>query len=369
MTVDTLGGGAFRLLTVVDELAGTVLMIHAGASIDTRNVMHEFELLARSHGMPAGACTFNTPPHIVDEVARWLRQNGSVHVTPSQTFASSSSGLLHRDLRRALLAAYVMDLQDIHEVIRAFIGRQSRRAPLEVSADAPITLPKRTQPAAAKQSVTPRAIARGAAISLPDGPSPSVAAAPPTPSVDVPTAQEPRRRRTMLARAATGAIVGVSALAVLVLGLGPLTGRYRTSPVLGNSMRPMFAKGDLVILLPKPSGAVDVGDVIQYMPTKGERALVTHRVLRITDSGDNPTVITKGDNNNYEDPYPVTLQDDFAWRVRWHVPLVGWGLHAFQTSTGLIVLGSAIGIFMLMNLASFVLEMRRSRRAVHAPVA
>ena len=158
-------------------------------------------------------------------------------------------------------------------------------------------------------------------------------------------------------------IVGVSALAVLVLGLGPLTGRYRTSPVLGNSMRPMFSKGDLVILLPKPSRDIRTNDVIQYMPTKGERVLVTHRVIRITNQGDNPTVITRGDNNNYEDPYPVTLQDDFAWRVRWHVPLVGWGLHAFQTPTGLIVLASAIGILLLMNAVGFVLDVRRTRRA------
>src|SRR5262249_42862971 len=115
-------------------------------------------------------------------------------------------------------------------------------------------------------------------------------------------------RRRELARAAGQALLVGSGAVLMVLGIGPRLGAYRTLTVLSGSMRPTFNPGDVIVVRPLPLHALRVGDVITYSVPIADRRVETHRIIRIVHGGANPTVITKGDANNAPDPWEATLQ-------------------------------------------------------------
>ncbi|HEX9681992.1 MAG TPA: signal peptidase I [Acidimicrobiales bacterium] len=120
---------------------------------------------------------------------------------------------------------------------------------------------------------------------------------------------------------ATGATVMVVIAAVVAFG--PLTGRYRTTVVLSGSMAPELVPGDLLVLTPKPTADLDVGDVIVYRPPTSTTASVTHRVVEIYQPGNEPVIRTKGDANGAADPWVARLSGNTVWEVHDVVPGVG----------------------------------------------
>ncbi len=127
----------------------------------------------------------------------------------------------------------------------------------------------------------------------------------------------------------TGALaLAVAALATL--GLGPALGIYRTVTVLSGSMRPTFSPGDVIVVTPERARDLRVGQVISYhIPVDG-RPVVTHRVVRIVEPGDEPIVQTKGDANNAVDPWQAKLHGGTIWRFRMRVPLLGYAILALR---------------------------------------
>lgn len=80
---------------------------------------------------------------------------------------------------------------------------------------------------------------------------------------------------------------------------------------------------------------VKPGDVISFRVSNNMR--VTHRAERITDKG----IITKGDENNSEDPEPVT-KDNYIGKTVFAIPHFGAVLGYFRTTGGMIVLGVTV---------------------------
>ncbi|MDX6507900.1 MAG: signal peptidase [Gaiellaceae bacterium] len=122
---------------------------------------------------------------------------------------------------------------------------------------------------------------------------------------------------------------GALACAVLVLillGLLPRTGWYRTETVLSGSMRPYFSPGDLIVVTPESTREVRVGQVISYHIPLGDHHVQSHRVIAVVRGGSNPLVRTKGDANRAADPWVAKLQGTTAWRVRYVVPEAGWAI-------------------------------------------
>lgn len=78
-----------------------------------------------------------------------------------------------------------------------------------------------------------------------------------------------------------------------------------TYVVLSDSMSPTFNAGSLVVAYRSAPERIEVGDIITFM-AHGTDVLVTHRVVRIEDTGSGPSFITKGDANNGDDRNPVT---------------------------------------------------------------
>jgi signal peptidase len=117
--------------------------------------------------------------------------------------------------------------------------------------------------------------------------------------------------------------LALAVLVLILLGLLPHTGWYRTETVLSGSMRPMFGPGDLVVVTPEPTRDVRVGQVISLHIPVGDHHVQTHRVVAVLRGGANPIVRTKGDANNARDPWASKLQGTTAWRVRLVVPKAG----------------------------------------------
>ena len=128
----------------------------------------------------------------------------------------------------------------------------------------------------------------------------------------------------------TGALAAAF-LALAALGVGPALGLYRTVTVLSGSMRPTFSPGDVIVVTPEPARDLRAGQVISYhIPVDG-RPVVTHRVVRVIEPGDEPIVQTKGDANNAVDPWQAKLHGGTIWRFRFRAPLLGYPLLALRT--------------------------------------
>jgi signal peptidase len=113
-------------------------------------------------------------------------------------------------------------------------------------------------------------------------------------------------------------------LLLLVVGIGPRTGRYQTATVLTGSMRPTMPEGSVVLTTPVPARDVRVGDIITYRIPVEDRRIVTHRVEEVLRGGDSPVVRTKGDANKDPDTWVAELTGGTVWKVRAAVPKAGY---------------------------------------------
>ena len=165
---------------------------------------------------------------------------------------------------------------------------------------------------------------------------------------------------------ATWLFGGCSVLALVIFGLGPLTGTYRTLTVLSGSMRPTFAPGDVVIATKKLPRDVKKGDIIVFKEPIGQHAVTSHRVVRILKGGDLPEVVTKGDANNGPDAFNLQLQGNELWYVRGHVPLFGYLIHALRTPIMRYLAFFCIAVLALTSLRSIWSTDDDEEEAAHA---
>ena len=120
-------------------------------------------------------------------------------------------------------------------------------------------------------------------------------------------------------------------LALILLGLLPNLGWYRTETVLSGSMRPDFSPGDIVVVTPERTRDVRVGQVISYHIPVGDHHVQSHRVIEVVRGGDHPRVRTKGDANGAADPWVAELNGTTAWQVRLAIPKAGWAIIWLRT--------------------------------------
>jgi len=141
------------------------------------------------------------------------------------------------------------------------------------------------------------------------------------------SARKSRRAAELVARL----FLGFAVLALLLLGLLPNLGWYRTETVLSGSMKPYFSPGDIVVVTPEPTSDVRVGQVISYHIPVGDHHVQSHRVIKVVRGGAHPLVRTKGDANAAPDPWTARLNGGTAWQVRAVVPKAGWAIVWLRT--------------------------------------
>ena len=118
----------------------------------------------------------------------------------------------------------------------------------------------------------------------------------------------------------------------------PSVGGWLPLIVLSDSMYPTIESGDLIICRTEEPENIEVGDVISFFdPASKNSAIVTHRVIEVTEKDGQLAWRTKGDNNNTEDRLLVSADNLVA--IYEGTRLAGFGHAAIfmQTTPGLIV--------------------------------
>ncbi len=88
------------------------------------------------------------------------------------------------------------------------------------------------------------------------------------------------------------------------------------------SMSPFIKTGSIIISISKTDNSnYDENDVVIYKIPQN-KTLVTHRIIKTINLHGKIFFVTKGDNNNLEDPFPIS-RDDILGKVVFTVPYIG----------------------------------------------
>ena len=140
-------------------------------------------------------------------------------------------------------------------------------------------------------------------------------------------------------------ILGALALSLFLLAPAQLGGSTTYTSTVGDSMEPMFHKGDLALI--RPASTYRVGDVVLYESPVLNRP-VLHRIVVIQ----NGHYFFKGDHNDFVDPGYAT-RSELLGKLWVHIPKVGKAL-AF--------IGKPQHSALLAGLAVLFLAFPRARR-------
>lgn len=146
----------------------------------------------------------------------------------------------------------------------------------------------------------------------------------------------------LIRKTTASVLLSLGVVILLVVGWPhQLGGRFGTTVVVGHSMDPTYATGDLLFTAKQPS--YHPGEVIVYAVQYGEaNGTVVHRITE-EQAGQ---FTTQGDNNPYPDPWPVT-PEDIRGTVVLHVPHAGWAVLVTKTPIFLMFLCGALVTYLL----------------------
>lgn len=155
-----------------------------------------------------------------------------------------------------------------------------------------------------------------------------------------------------------------------VLMVWTTTGLLGIQPtaVLSGSMKPTMDVGDMAIVRDVPTDSIEVGDIIQYW-RDGE--MVIHRVVEVSNGGNEKLFVTQGDANSVPDTEPV-LPNQVTGKVVLTIPELGWvpiGVKAFAVGVWSFVSANPMVIMLIIGLGGCVVYLywTRSSRSWRAP--
>lgn len=153
-------------------------------------------------------------------------------------------------------------------------------------------------------------------------------------------------------------VLALLAIAFVVFAPVQIGGAASFVIINGNSMEPLYYRGDLVIARTAP--AYQVGDIVIYRhPTIGP---VIHRI--IGHAGD--AWVFKGDNNHFIDPYQP-VQNDLIGKAWIHIPSIGKALDYLRTPLARIIISLGLGAIIMTTITGSAPQPKRAqRRQPHA---
>lgn len=166
-------------------------------------------------------------------------------------------------------------------------------------------------------------------------------------------------------------VLAVLAVAAYFVG-GILLGAIPPFTVVdGQSMRPTYQPGDLLVVRGVAAGDIEVGDILSVMPPasqvedNGLPGEIVHRVVRIQYPDDGMKIITQGDNNPEEDSFvshPTSVRGEIVGRV----PGLGYPVLFFRSEQGRIFL-AAIGLAIIGYFVVAAIERRQEAAELESP--
>jgi signal peptidase len=142
----------------------------------------------------------------------------------------------------------------------------------------------------------------------------------------------------------TALLVVVLALGALILGrVVPLLG-HQVFVVAGPSMGPAIDMGSAIVLEAVQPEALAVGDVVS-LRSGPQRAIFTHRVVRVAERDGEIWIETKGDANLAPDP-SITPASAVIGRVSFTIPYAGYLIALLSVPSG-VVFTIALGLLLL----------------------
>ena len=108
---------------------------------------------------------------------------------------------------------------------------------------------------------------------------------------------------------------------------------YRSFLVQSGSMEPSIMIGDVVIT--NKAKQYHQGDVVTFSDEDGRT--VTHRIIEVKETGNNPVFATKGDANRSKDRNEITF-DQILGKATLVIPKLGFVIVFSRTVPGMIIL-------------------------------
>lgn len=156
-------------------------------------------------------------------------------------------------------------------------------------------------------------------------------------------------------------------LAVLMLGV-PAVLHLQRYVITGGSMEPTISKGSVVFDRVVPVSELKVGDIITFRPPEG-LSQVTHRVVEVSrDAAGRLVFRTRGDANQYADPWTVSFPRGVQARYWFGVPYVGYALGLLSfASVRMLFLALPALVIGISLLVSVWRDVRRGDTVVESP--
>ncbi|WP_052421151.1 signal peptidase I [Paenibacillus sp. FSL R7-0273] len=123
--------------------------------------------------------------------------------------------------------------------------------------------------------------------------------------------------------------------------------------VLSGSMEPGIKTGAIIAVNPVKDEAQQTafqpGDVITYTAVDGSGSLITHRIVSVSGTGAGLAYITKGDNNDAQDPSPIPAGNVVASYADFTVPLIGFLMNWVKSTAGIIIVILTPGVYLVVS--------------------
>ena len=152
-----------------------------------------------------------------------------------------------------------------------------------------------------------------------------------------PSIKKARRIRRQIRYVTSALTVTTITICTLILGLYMVG--IRTSYAVSGSMEPVIYRGDLILSTTNYNG-LDKGDIIAYKAHWFQEKTVLHRIKDKavnSETGQFSGYITRGDNNDVDDPETVK-PEQITSEVVTIIPYAGWLINPYScVLAGLLV--------------------------------
>ncbi len=158
-----------------------------------------------------------------------------------------------------------------------------------------------------------------------------------------------------------GLLLVVVAIGLTGAGLGrllPALG-HPVYVVAGPSMTPTISVGSAVVLDIVPTGDLHVGDVVT-LQTGPQRAIFTHRIIRVAVRDQAVWIQTKGDANDEADPAAIPATDVIG-RSGYSLPGAGYLIALLSAPSGVVLVLSSGALLLILGWWLDALERDRRR--------